>query len=136
MAKTINKVVLLGNLVRDPELRTTKSGISISTFTIALNRNMKVNGEWTEEVSFVDCIAWSELAEKISGNLEKGKPVSVVGRLKSSTWEQAGQKRTKLEVVVEEIVFLERPPKLDSMPHETVVKDIPDGPINYNEIPF
>ena len=137
MAKSINEVVILGNLVRDPELRTTQNGASVCTFTVALNRNVKVNDEWSEEVTYVDCVAWADLAEKITGNLEKGKPVSVVGRLKSSTWEQDGRKRSKLEVIVNQIVFLERPQKLDSMPHKDVpLEDISDEPINLSEIPF
>lgn len=135
MARSINQVNLLGNLTRDPELRTTPNGTAVCSFTLALNRSYKVNDQWQEATDFVDCVAWAKLAEQITGYTQKGNPLFVSGRLQSKSWEQDGQKRSKVEVVAQDVVFLTKD-TVDSMPHETVLKDIPDGPIDTSSIPF
>ena len=135
MARSFNQVVIMGNLTKDPELRTTPNGAPVCSFTVALNRAYKVNDQWQEATDFIDCVAWAKLAEQVSGYTQKGNPILISGRLQSRSWEQDGQKRSKVEVVCQDVVFLtkDRP---DVMPHETVLKDIPDEPINLDEIPF
>lgn len=108
MAKSYNQVIIMGNLTRDPELRQTPSGQSVVSISLALNRSYKVGDEWKEETSYVDVIAWGNQAEKVSESLSKGSPVLVSGRLQSRSWEQDGQKKSKLEVVANDVTFLGR----------------------------
>ncbi len=104
-----NKVILIGNLTRAPELRVTPKGTPICQFGIAINRKFKAeSGELKEEVTFVDLEAWGKTAELIAKYLVKGAPVQVDGRLKLDQWEDKNtkEKRSKLKVVVENVVFL------------------------------
>jgi single-strand DNA-binding protein len=104
-----NRVTLLGNLTRDPELKYTQSGTPIVNITLALNRKWKdQSGEPKEEVSFIDCTAWSRTAEVIGQYTKKGHPLLVEGRLKQDVWEdkQTGQKRSKVGVVIETMTLL------------------------------
>ena len=104
-----NKVILAGNLTRDPELRYTPSGLAIAKFGLAVNRRWKdQNGEQKEEVTFVDVDAFGKQAELIGQYVKKGQPLLVEGRLKLDTWEdkQTQQKKSKLGVVVEGMTFL------------------------------
>jgi len=103
-----NKVILLGNLTRDPELRVTPQGLSICKLSIAVNRNYKTaNGEEQEETTYVDVDAFGKPAEIISKYMAKGRPILVDGRLKTDSWtNQAGEKRSKLKVVLENFQFL------------------------------
>ncbi len=106
---SFNKVILLGNLTRAPELRVTPKGTAICQFGIAVNRKFKdESGGDREEVTFVDCEAWSKTAELIAKYLDKGSQVMLDGRLKLDTWEDktTQQKRSKLKVVVENVQFL------------------------------
>lgn len=138
VGKSLNQVVLLGNLTRDPELRTTPNGMSVCSFSLALNRSYKVKEEWTEATDYIDVVVWNKLAESVSGNVSKGNPLLVTGRLQSRNFESQGQKRNKVEVVAQEIIFLQKASQLDSMPHEkkdVVLKDIDDD-IDLSEIPF
>lgn len=98
-----NKVLLMGNLTRDVELRSTQGGTAIAKFGMAINRKFKQqNGEMKEETCFVDLTAWGRQAEIINQYTSKGSPLFVEGRLEFSTWEaQEGGKRSKLAVVVE-----------------------------------
>lgn len=105
-----NKVILAGNLTRDPELRYTPSGVAIAKVTLAINRNWRTEtGEMREEVTFVDVDAFRKQAEAISQYLKKGRPLLVEGRLKLDQWEdkQTGQKRSRLGVVLENFQFLD-----------------------------
>ncbi|MDA0692329.1 MAG: single-stranded DNA-binding protein [Nitrospinae bacterium] len=107
---SFNKVLLMGNLTRDPELRYTASGAAVASFGLAVNRKYKAGDEWKEEVCFVDITVWAKQAENCAEYLHKGSPVFVEGRLNYQSWESdTGQKRNKLEVVASTIQFLGRP---------------------------
>ena len=103
-----NKVILLGNHTRDPELRYTQSGQAVVKLGLAVNRTYTVNNERKEETCFVDLTAWGKQAETINQYLTKGRPILVEGRLQYSTWDdkQTGQKRSKLDVVIENFQFV------------------------------
>ena len=105
---SLNKVLLIGNLTRDPELRYIPSGSAVTSFTIAMNRVYKLQtGEKKEEVSFVRVVVWARLAEVCNDYLKKGNPVFVEGRLQSRSWDTPdGQKRSTLEVIASNIQFL------------------------------
>jgi single-strand DNA-binding protein len=163
MARSFNQVILMGNLTRDPELRNTPSGQSVCNFGLALNRSYKNSeGEWVEATDFVDVVAWGPLGERVAQYLNKGRPALVNGRLQSRSWEQDGQKRSKLEVVAFDVTFLGGPgggaPQDDSSAsvpaddkpapakkaagkgkkaeEDVVIEDIGDEPINLDDIPF
>ena len=102
MASSFNRVILVGNLTRDPELRYTPSGTPVCDIGLAVNDKRKnPNGEWIEETTFVDVTLWARTAEVASEYLGKGSQVLIEGRLKLDTWETDGQKRSKLKVVGE-----------------------------------
>lgn len=102
-----NRVILLGNLTRDPELRYIPSGTAVSDIGLAVNDKRKnANGEWVDEVVFVDVTLWGRTAEVASEYLTKGSPVFIEGRLKLDTWESDGQKRSKLKVVCEKMQLI------------------------------
>ena len=105
---SINRVVLTGNLTRDPELRRTQSGMAIMSFGIAVNdrRKNSQTGEWEDYANFVDCTMFGSRAEAVSNYLSKGSKIGLEGKLRYSTWERDGQKRSKLEVIVDELEFL------------------------------
>ena len=105
-----NKVILAGNLTRDPELRYTPKGTAVARITLAVNRTWKSeSGESKEEVSFVDVDIWGRQAEVISQYMKKGRPLLVEGRLKQDTWEDKNtkQKQSKLKVVLESFSFID-----------------------------
>lgn len=106
----LNKVFLIGNLTRDPELRYIPSGSAVATFTIAANRAYVLqSGEKKEEVSYIRVVVWAKMAEICGEYLSKGSPVFVEGRLQSRSWEtQQGEKRSTLEVVAQSVQFLGR----------------------------
>ncbi len=107
MAKGFNKVILMGNLTRDPETRQTPSGQSVTNFSLAISRSWKgQDGTTQEAVSFIDCVAWGRTGEIIAQYVQKGRPVLVSGRLDQRSWEQDGNKRSKVEVVVEDFNFV------------------------------
>lgn len=106
---SFNKVILLGNLTRDPEVRYTPKGSAVCDLGIAVNRNYTTDsGERREEVTFVDVVLWARLAEIAGEYLKKGRPVFIEGRLQMDTWDdkQTGQKRTRLRVVGETMQLL------------------------------
>jgi len=153
-----NKVILAGNLTRDPELRYTPQGTAVARFTLAINRTWKgENGENKEEVSFVDVDAWSRQAEVIAQYVKKGRPLLVEGRLKQDTWEDKNthQKQSKLKVVLESFSFIDsqrtgepgsapaaaprpRPPAAAApMSEAAAAAPEPDGPPpNEDDVPF
>lgn len=107
MAKGFNKVILMGNLTRDPEVRTTPNGQSVANFSLAVNRSWKgADGNQQESVSYIDCVAWARTGEVIAQYMQKGRPILVSGRLEQRSWEQDGQKRSKVEVIVEDFNFV------------------------------
>ncbi len=152
MARGFNKVVLMGNLTRDPELRSTPNGQSVAGFSLAVNRTWKnANGEQQEAVDYIDCNAWGKAGEIISQYMQKGRPILISGRLQQRSWEQEGQKRSKVEVVVEDFNFIgsgdgsrsvpnsdgNKPePQKPSKKIDEKAKDVGDEPINLDDIPF
>jgi single-strand DNA-binding protein len=156
MARSFNQVILMGNLTRDPELKAIPSGQSVVSFSLALNRSYKdQSGEWKEATDYVDVTAWGPLAERVAQYCQKGKQVLVNGRIQSRSWEQDGQKRSKVEVLAQDVTFLgggqggsgggssndgnedmgsgspSKPAQKD-----VVIEDISDEPIDLSEIPF
>lgn len=106
---SVNKVILMGNLTRDPELRYTPKGTAVADLGIAVNRRVSDgNGNWSDETTFVDVTVWGSTAENVQKYLTKGRGVFVEGRLQLDSWEdkQSGQKRSKLKVVGENVQFL------------------------------
>lgn len=152
MARSFNQVILMGNLTRDPELRTIPSGQSVCSFSLALNRSFKgADGNWQEATDYVDVVAWGPLGERVAQYLSKGRPCLVNGRLQSSSWEKDGVKRSKVEVNAQDVTFLggrnegsetaEQNDGGSSTPSkkqkdDVVVEDIGDEPINLDDIPF
>ena len=107
MAGDLNRVILIGRLTRDPELRYTPSGTAVASFSIANNRTYAVAGEKKEQVSYFDCIAWSKLGEIITEYCKKGQRIAVEGRLQQRRWEdQENNKKSKIELVIENFQFL------------------------------
>lgn len=166
MARSLNQVTLMGNLTRDPELRQTPNGQNVTSFSLALNRAYKdSSGEWQEVTDYVDCVCWGPLAERVAQYLSKGRRCLVQGRLQSRSWEQDGAKRSKVEVLANDVTFLDgrtagdgdggnsggspasgsdAPPAADDKPQpskkakkdDVVIEDIGDEPINLDDIPF
>ena len=102
-----NRVILVGNLTRDIELKYTPGGTGVTEIGMAVNdRRKNSNGEWVDEVTFVDVTLWGRTAEVASEYLSKGAPILVEGRLKLDTWETEGQKRSKLRVICERMQML------------------------------
>jgi single-strand DNA-binding protein len=104
---SFNRVILMGNLTRDIELRYLPSQMAVADIGLAVNdRRKNANGEWIEEVTFVDVTVWGRTAEVMSEYLSKGSPVFIEGRLKLDTWEQDGQKRSKMKVLCERMQLI------------------------------
>jgi single-strand DNA-binding protein len=104
---SFNRVILIGNLTRDPELRYTPAGKAVTELGLAINDRRKgPNGDWIEETTFVDVTLWERQAEVASEYLTKGSPVLIEGRLKLDSWEKDGKKNSKLRVVGEKMQLL------------------------------
>ena len=105
---SINRVVISGNLTRDPDLRSTASGMPVLGFGVAVNdrRKNQQTGEWEDYPNFIDCTMFGALAQSVSRFLSKGSKVAIEGKLRWSQWERDGQKRSKIEVIVDEIEFM------------------------------
>ena len=105
---SFNRVILVGNLTRDVELRTTPGGTAVTDVGLAVNDRVKKNNEWVDETTFVDVTIWGSIAEVASQYLSKGSPVLIEGRLKLERWEdsQTGANRQKLKVVCEKMQML------------------------------
>ena len=152
MSKSINQVILMGNLTRDPELRTTPSGQSVCSFSLAVNRSWQgQDGTQQDAVDYFDVTAWGKLGELVNQYLTKGRRCLVQGRLSQRSWEQEGQKRSKVEVVASDVTFLDSaggsggsdsaprsssPRRSSGKSEEPAVEDIDDKPIDLSEIPF
>lgn len=161
MARSINQVILMGNLTRDPELRQTPNGQNVVSFSLALNRSYKdASGEWQEATDYIDVVAWAALAERVAQYLTKGRRCLVVGRMQSRSWEQDGNKRSKVEVLANDVTFLDSrgggeeggqggnggysnnasadksAPSKETKKDDVVIEDISDEPINLDDIPF
>lgn len=101
-----NRVILVGNLTRDPELRYIPSGTAVATIGLAVNDRVKRGDQWVDETTFVDVTLWGRTAEIANEYLSKGSPVLIEGRLKLDTWEKDGQKHSKLKVVCDKMQML------------------------------
>lgn len=134
---TLNKVLLIGRLTRDPEMRYTSSGVGVLNIGIAVNRRFRdQSGEWREDTCFINAIAWQKTAERLSETLKKGSAVQVEGRLQSRTWEtKDGQKRNTIEVNAMSVQCLD---KRDSFSGEEIPADSGEGapPPSDDDIPF
>lgn len=147
MAKSINQVILMGRLTRDPEQRTTTTGKVIANFSIAVDR-----GGQDDAADFFEITAWEKLGELVMQYLSKGRRVLVQGRLRQDSWDdkETGKKRSRVEVTATDVTFLDGPsgnenagasqtaaPKSQSKKSDDVViEDIDDKPIDLSEIPF
>lgn len=111
MARSVNMVVLIGNLTRDPQMRYTPKGTAVTTFSVATNRTwLGQDGKEQEQVDYHNVVAWNKLAETVNNILTKGRKVYVKGRLSNRSWDgQDGQKHYRTEVIAEEIIFLDYP---------------------------
>lgn len=106
----LNKVILSGNLTRDPELRFTPNGIPVATFRLATNQRVRQHDAWTDEVCYIDVITFGKQAESVAEYLAMGKLALVEGRLRWRQWESRdGQRRSKYDVVANNVHFLSRP---------------------------
>lgn len=142
MASDINRVILIGRMVKDPELRYTQSGSSVANFSIANTRTYSVSGEKKEYTSFFNCIAWGKLGEAIAQYCKKGQRIGIEGRLQQRSWDdQNGQKRSSVEVVVENFQFLS-PKQGQEAPHAEIPQQQAESgfeqenPFSDEEIPF
>ena len=146
MAKSINQVILMGRLTRDPEQRTTSTGKTIASFSLAVDR-----GGQDDQADFFDVTAWEKLAELVIQYLGKGRRVLVQGRLRQDSWDdkETGKKRSKVEVVATDVTFLDGPNGDGAAPasaptsattnkksNDVAIEDIDDKPIDLSEIPF
>lgn len=145
MAKSINQVILMGRLTRDPEMRTTTTGKTIASFSIAVDR-----GGQEDAADFFDVTAWEKLGELVNQYLSKGRRCLVQGRLRQDSWDdkETGKRRTKVEVVATDVTFLDGPSGDgggESAPRaaapskkeaDVVIEDIDNKPIDLSEIPF
>lgn len=151
MAKSINQVILMGRLTRDPEVRTTSTGKTITSFSLAVDR-----GGQDDQADFFDVTAWEKLGELVSQYLSKGRRCLVQGRLRQDSWDdkETGKKRSKVEVVATDVTFLDGPSgdqqgggassysnnssnnSSSKKSDDVVIEDIDDKPIDLSEIPF
>lgn len=143
MARSINQVILMGRLTRDPEMRTTTSGKSITSFSLAVDR-----GGQSEQADFFDITAWEKLAELVSQYLSKGRRCLVQGRLQQDSWDdkETGKKRSRIVVVATDVTFLDGPSDgqgsvasqapANKRSNDVTPQDIDDKPIDLSEIPF
>ncbi|HEU5121207.1 MAG TPA: single-stranded DNA-binding protein [Candidatus Saccharimonadales bacterium] len=147
MAKSINQVILMGRLTRDPETRTTPSGKSITSFSLAVDRVGQ-----DDAADFFDVTAWEKLGELVAQYLSKGRRCLVQGRLRQDSWDdkETGKKRSRVEVVATDVTFLDGPSgdtggaassnnsssSSNKKSDDVVIEDIDDKPIDLSEIPF
>lgn len=144
MARAINQVILMGRLTRDPEMRTTPSGKNVTSFSLAVDRPGS-----DDSADFFDITAWEKTGELVNQYLSKGRRCLVQGRLSYRSWEQDGQKRSKVEVIANDVTFLDGPsgdsngsssgssaPSPSKQTKDVAPEDIDDKPIDLSEIPF
>lgn len=148
MAKGFSKVILMGNLTRDVEMRTTPSGQNVANFSLAISRSWKdQSGQTQEQTSFINCVAWGKTGEIIAQYTSKGSPLLVSGRLDQRSYDDKdGNKRQAVEVYVEDFNFTgggrndggDAPsaPSNKKKSDDVVIQDIDDKPIDLSEIPF
>ena len=127
---SINRVNISGNLTRDPELRATAGGTQVLSFGVAVNdrRRNAQTGEWEDYPNFVDCTMFGNRAEAVSRFLAKGMKVAIEGKLRYSSWERDGQKRSKLEVIVDELDVMARREQGACAPVDDLAATVPAQP--------
>jgi len=130
MSKSVNNVTLLGRLTRDVELKDTKTGKKVGSFTIAVDKQGK-----DDSASFIDVTVWEKTAEYVAQYAGKGLRVAVVGRLDQQTWEKDGQKQSKIVVIANEVTVVDRKEGA-AQPLDTVAPVDTDAPIDLADIPF
>lgn len=136
---SFNKVILLGNLTRDPEVRYTPNGTAVASFAIAVNRRYKQGDETRDEVSYIDIVVFGKQAEACGQYINKGDAILVDGRLQQRRWEtEDGQKRNKIEVVAQSVNFM---PKrsgagASQAAAQSQSEPTPEPPVDEGEIPF
>ena len=113
----------MGNLTRDPEVRFTRDGAPVASFTLAINNRYRQENETREDVSYIDVVTFGKQADLVKNYLEKGSPVLVEGRLQQRRWEQEGQKRSKVEVVTQSITFVGPNRRSSSTPPNTPLQE-------------
>lgn len=146
MAKSVNKVILIGNLGKDPDVKYTPSGVPVARFSIATNERYKdKSGEWQDRTEWHNLVAWQRTAEIVGEYVKKGSKIYIEGRLQTSSWEdkQSGEKKYRTEIVVQDLVLLsgrgdgesegrsrgaaaavdQRPPQPESINQETGITD-------------
>lgn len=138
MGKSVNKVIILGNVGKDPAMKTTQSGTTIANFSIATSDRIKDSqGNWTDKTEWINCIAFGKTAEIIRDYITKGSKLYVEGKLQTSSWDdkESGQKRYKTEVVVFDVTLLS--PKQESSPVSSSSNyERQDDHISGEDIPF
>lgn len=148
MSSDLNRVILIGRLARDSELRYTPAGMAVASFTLANNRSYSTGGEKKEQVSYFDCVAWSKLGELITEYCKKGAQIAIEGRLQQRRWDDSeGNKKSKIEIVAENIQFLSKPKEQAAEQHSGLGTDVTgkvqsyeecseDNPFSDDDIPF
>lgn len=149
MAGSFNQAMIIGNLTRDPELRSTPGGQSVASFAVATNRTWTdQSGERKEAAEFHEVVVWGKLGELAKQYLHKGRKVMVVGRLQTRSWETDGVKRQRTEIVATDLQFLDRagettgaaaapaPSTTPAKSDDVVIEDLDDDKVNLDEIPF
>ncbi|MCL1929820.1 single-stranded DNA-binding protein [Candidatus Saccharibacteria bacterium] len=137
-----NKVILLGNLTRDPETRSTSGGASVTNFSVAVNESwVDKSGEKQERTSFIECEAWGQRGETIAKYFTKGRQILVEGRLRQDTWEDkdTGKNRSAIRVAVDSFSFVNDGKSgagSGSGSGKSSTEEISDEPINLDDIPF
>lgn len=149
-----SKAIVAGNVVRDPEMRTTGSGSQVCSFAIAVNRSYKdSSGNQQDQVSYLDCVAWGKSAEIICQYVHKGSSLLVSGRLEQRSWEDknSGQRRSRVEIIIEDFSFIggtngggnsnssnnsSSAASSANTSDDIVPDDVPEDQINLDEIPF
>lgn len=133
MSASINKVVIVGNLTRDPETRQAGE-YSITTLGVAVNERVKQNGEYVERANFFDIDVWGKMGESCAQYLAKGRQVAVEGRLRWESWDKDGQKRSKVKIVADNVQFLGAKAETSDKPFAAAAADA--GFTSDQDIPF
>lgn len=139
---SINRAAISGNLTRDAELRATSGGTSVLRFSVAVNdrRKNQQTGQWEDVPNFVDCVLFGARADSLHTYLVKGTKVAIEGKLRYSSWERDGQRRSKLDVVVDEVEFMSRreqpQPAYQQQPQQAAQPAQPQPALYDDDIPF
>jgi len=130
---SLNKVIIIGNVGGEPEMRYTPSGSPVTTFRVATNRAYTTpEGERRQETEWFSVLAWNKLAEQCNQFLNKGRLVYVEGRLRTRTWEgQDGQRHQKVEVIASRVTFLDRQPSSGEKPEEAEPVDVESDDVGF-----